>query len=218
MPRRASPCLNSVSSPSTSRGAARIQPTSIVSVQVLCPSCGEVTPFHRPPVTDCPHCHVPLPEPVRAAATRALAIEEAPKPALLMLGQIFSLLGGAVFVVLLIAAPFNAGSYSINGEAVTGPEFLRRVGLTWGVMGVLLASIGVGLLRDAPWSRPLMIIYWLAVGVSMAFTGGTSAGDTFAGVLTSLVAAGIAYWYLYVKPNVRAYYESRDRESAVPSA
>ena len=113
--------------------------------------------------------------------------------ALLMLGQIFSLLGGAIFVVLLIAAPFDAASYSINGEAVTGPEFLRRVGVTWGVIGILLVSIGIGLLRDAPWSRPLMIIYWLAVGVSMAFTGGASAGDMFAGVLTSLVAAGIAY-------------------------
>jgi hypothetical protein len=188
-----------------------------VSVQVLCPSCGEVTPFHRPPVTDCPHCHVPLPEPVRAAATRALAIEGAPKPALLMLGQIFSLLAGAIFVVLLIAAPFNAGSYSINDEPVTGPEFLRRVGLMLGVMGILLASIGVGLLRDKPWSRPLMIIYWLAVGVSVAFTGGTSAGDIFAGVLTPLVAAGIAYWYLYVKPNVRAYYESRERVSSAPA-
>src|SRR5690242_21879753 len=106
-----------------------------MSVQVLCPSCGEVTPFHRPPVTDCPRCHVPLPEPVRASATRALAIEEAPKPALLMVGQIFSLLGGAIFVVLLIAAPFNAGSYSIDGEAVTGPEFLRRVGLPLGGVG-----------------------------------------------------------------------------------
>ena len=188
-----------------------------MSVQVLCPSCGEVTPFHRPPVTDCPHCHLPLPEPVRASATRALAIEEAPKPALLMVGQIFSLLGGAIFAVLLIAAPFNAGSYSIDGEAVTGPEFLRRVGLMMGVIGILLASIGIGLLRDKPWSRPLMIIYWLAVGVSMAFTGGTSAGDMFTGVLTSLVAAGIAYWYLYVKPNVRAYFESRERVSSAPA-
>jgi len=149
--------------------------------------------------------------------TSETATHERRRSLVSVVGQVFSLLGGAIFVVLLIAAPFNAGSYSINGEAVSGPEFLRRVGLTWGVMGILLASIGIGLLRDAPWSRPLMIIYWLAVGVSMAFTGGSSAGDTFAGVLTSLVAAGIAYWYLYVKPNVRAYYESRERVSAAPA-
>ena len=153
---------------------------------------------------------------MRDATTRALAIEEAPKPALLMLGQFFSLVSGALFLLLLVLAPFNAGSYSINDEAVSGPEFLRREGLTFGLIGILLAAIGVGLLRDAPWTRQLMVAYWVAVALSFAFTGGSGPGDTLAGVLMALVSAGIAYWYLYQKPNVRAYYESRERESSIP--
>jgi len=180
-----------------------------MSVQVLCPSCGEVTPFHRPPVTDCPRCHVPLPEQVRAATTRALSAEEAPKPALLLLGQIFSLVAAAIFLVLLVAAPFNAGTYTINDESVSGPEFLRRVGWLFGLYGVLLGAIGVGLLRDAPWARPLMVAYWVVIALSLLLVQPFTA-DSVWGMVTMLVFAGIAWWYLYQKPNVRAYFESRE--------
>jgi len=188
-----------------------------MSVQVLCPSCGEVTPFHRPPVTDCPRCHAPLPEQVRAATTRALAVEEAPKPMLLMLGQVFSLVGAVIVLGLLATAPFDVGSYTINGDAVSGPEFLRRAGWLFGLQGVLLGAIGVGLLRDAPWPRPLMVLYWVLIPVSFVFYDEINA-EVIMSACMMLVAAGIAWWYLYQKSNVRAYFESRELSSTAHDA
>jgi hypothetical protein len=181
-----------------------------MSVQVLCPSCGEVTAFHRPPVVDCPRCHQPLPEQICAATTRALSVDKAPKPALLVLGQIFSLFAAAIFLILLLAAPFNAGWFTIDGQEVSGPEFLKRAGWLFVAIGVLLAVIGIGLLRDAPWSRPLMLVYWILIPLSLFFSDPIEAADIVGVFFFTAFCGGIAWWYLYRKSNVRAYFEARE--------
>jgi hypothetical protein len=70
----------------------------------------------------------------------------------------FSLFAAGIFFLLLISAPFDVGSYSINGEPVSGPEFLRRAGWLFGVVAVVLGAIGIGLLLERPWSRQLMLV------------------------------------------------------------
>ena len=180
-----------------------------MSVQVLCPSCATVVELHRPPVTDCPHCHTSYPETLRGTATQALRHSAAPKPALLQLGQWFSLLSGAVFLLLLLLAPFDLASYSIEGEPVSGLEFLRRGGIAFALIGGTLLAIGVGLLRDRAWARPLMMFYWLASGVSLLSVSGFEVASALAGVLTSAIPAAVAWWYLYAKEDVVAYFEAR---------
>lgn len=180
-----------------------------MSVQVLCPSCGEVTAFHRLPVTDCPKCHRLLPDKLRVATTRALAADQAPKPALLLLGQIFSLFAAGIILLLLISAPFDVGSYSINGQPVSGPEFLRRAGWLFGVVAVVLGAIGIGLLIERPWSRQLMLAYWLLIPLALLLDDDVTAEELFAMSFFTALGAGIAWWYLYRKTNVRAYFEAR---------
>ena len=70
----------------------------------------------------------------------------APKPALLILGQILALVGAALVLLWLIAAPFtDVWAYTINDHPVSGPEFLRRVGWIYATTCTLVAVIGVGL-------------------------------------------------------------------------
>jgi len=181
-----------------------------MSVIVLCPSCGVATPFHRPPITTCPRCHAVLPEAVVAPAQRALAVDQAPRPVLLQLGMIGSLVFGGVAVFILVLAPFNLGTYSINGEAVNGPEFFREAGLLFGSLGILMLAIGLGLWLERAWTRLLMMGYWgvLAVaGVAQLVTGSSTVGDAIGFVVESLIALALAGWYLYQKDNVVAYYQ-----------
>ena len=137
-------------------------------------------------------------------------MDQAPKPALLVLGQIFSLFASAMILVLLLAAPFDAGSFNINGQEVSGPEFLKQAGWLFGAVGVLLATIGIGLLRDAPWSRPLMLVYWLLIPLSLLLSDPIGAVDIAGVSVFTALGAGVAWWYLYRKSNVRAYFESRE--------
>lgn len=183
---------------------------AFMSVIVLCPSCGVATPFHRPPVATCPHCHAVLPEAVVAPAERALAVDQAPKPVLLQVGMIGSLVFGVIVVFILVLAPFNLGSYSINGEAVSGPEFFREAGLLFGTLGILMLVIGLGLWLERAWTRMLMMGYWgvLAVaGVAQLVTGSSTVGDAIGFIVESLIALALAGWYLYGKDNVVAYYQ-----------
>ena len=187
-----------------------------MSIQVLCPSCTRVTELYRPPVTACPVCHQEYPEELKVATDRALRTASAPKPALLVLGQAFSLIGGLVFLVVLVSAPFDAGTYHIGDEPVSGPEFMKRAGWIFGVVGALWIAIGLLLIRDVPAARPLMLSYWLLsplVLVATAESGGSE--EVLSLLLVSAVAAGISWWYLYRKPNVAAYFESR-REGTAP--
>lgn len=180
-----------------------------MSVQILCPSCGRVAELQRAPVRVCPHCEVPFTPALQEASGDALLRESSPKPFLLTLGQVFSLFAGTLFVLLTLMAPFDVGTFRINGEQMSGPEFLRNGGWLMTVLGGLLVVIGVGLWRERTWARPLMIIYWLSMSL-MAFVGHEQGSeDIVTGVVTSVGLASIAAWYLYRKANVRAYYAAR---------
>ena len=184
-----------------------------MSVQALCPTCGSVAELHRVPVGECAHCHTRYPEPLRQSAERALARARAPKPVLIALGQWCSLCAGLLFLFFLLLAPFGVGTYTIGEELVSGPEFLRRAGWLFGAIGCLLLAIGVALWKEWPWARPLMVAYWGAVGL-VSFAGpGAAASDVLGGLLFAVLGGTAAAWYLYRKPNVRAYFEGRNEQA-----
>src|SRR3954471_11574400 len=116
-----------------------------MSLQVLCPTCGQITEFHRPPARECAQCGATLPATVQATADLALKREHSPKPALLVVGQILSGFAGTLFVLLTLTAPFDWGTYHVNGEAMSGPDFLRNGGWLMGVLGGMLVAIAIGL-------------------------------------------------------------------------
>jgi len=184
-----------------------------MSIHVLCPRCGNVTEWHRPPVSECGACHTAYPAALRPNAEASLRRELAPKPALLLIGQIISAFIGAVFLILLVLAPFDVGSYSINDEPVTGPEFFRRAGFSFGLIGILLVSIAVGLWREREWVRPLMLLYWVVLPLSVLAGTGWQVDDLIVSLVAMAVGVGCAAWYLYARQNVRAYFEARPSRS-----
>src|SRR5687768_16262081 len=102
-----------------------------MSVIVLCPNCQFAATFHRTPITLCARCQQPYPDAVRAPAERALGASAAPKPALLVLGQVLSACAAVGFLSVLILAPFDLGTFTIEDQQVSGPEFLRRAGIAF---------------------------------------------------------------------------------------
>ena len=187
-----------------------------MTLHVLCPSCGEVTAFSAPPVDECAHCHAAFPDRLRATGERAVIRETAQKPVLLVLGQWAATLGAAIVLLLLVLAPFDVGRYTIHDEPVSGPEFLHRAGLLFTTLGALLVAIAVGLWREREWSRPLMVVTWLVLGVGTLVSDLEPREDTaglVGGTVTMLIAAALATWYLYRKKNVVAYYRLIERRS-----
>lgn len=185
-----------------------------MSVKVVCPHCGEGSTFHRAPVAACTRCQEPYPETVRAPAERSLAIAAAAKPLLLLIGQVISGVMGVTFLALLLFAPFDIGEFTYNDQAVSGPEFLRLAGPLFVIVGVLFAAIGWGLWRNKPWARPLIMLHWLAlIALVVAVSWSMPEGRTQAlNTLPTLVPLAVfAWWYLYRKKNVVAYFAAQER-------
>lgn len=190
-------------------------------VIVLCPSCHEVATHHLEPVTECSRCHRAYPAEVRASAEDALRRAEVPKPPLLLLGQFGASVAGVAFLGLLLLAPFDVGTFNIAGEQMRGPEFLVRAGWVFLLIGGWLAAIGLGLWRERAWARPLMMAYWpmsAVLAYAPAWSGGRATDLTGLLVFTA-IAAALAWWYLYRKANVVAYFHALGRRRApTPSA
>ena len=180
-----------------------------MSVQILCPTCNEVVEWHLPPIAACGRCGTPYPPAIRESSEAALKRSIAPKPGLLVVGQWISTLGGVLWTFVLLLAPFNAGQFSINGETVSGPEFLRRAGLGMGLNTVLVLAIAIGLWRNRAWSRPLMILYWLSWPLLAVSLGGGDTSTLLPALLVSALFASLAAWYLYGWSAPRAYFDAR---------
>jgi hypothetical protein len=129
------------------------------------------------------------------------------RPALLTVGMVLSGLMGGLAALFLVLAPFDIGTYTIDGQSVTGPEFLRREGLLMFAMAALLIGISVTLARDEPFARELMILFWILIGVLgtlIPILKGASELDA-----SWMVALPIAVWYLYFSNGVVAYFSGR---------
>ena len=180
-----------------------------MSVKVVCPHCGEGSTFHRAPVSLCARCQQPYPDTVRASAERSLTLTAVRKPLLIRVGQFMSGLMGVTFLAVLAFAPFDIGEFTYNGERVSGPEFLRLAGPLFLVVGALFAAIGWGLWRNKPWARPLIMFFWMALIVliiAVAWGMPDGRGEALGTLPSLLPMAGIAWWYLYRKENVVAYF------------
>jgi hypothetical protein len=131
-----------------------------------------------------------------------------PTPVGLYIGLALSVLSLGTCSLILLSALLGVGHLRIGAEQVSSVEFLRRAGSLVVIQLALLTPIVVGITRRKPWSRSFMMFYWLGIG---AWSIGQTIGRTAPGCscnISWLVALPIAYWYLYKKPNVEAYYKS----------
>jgi hypothetical protein len=121
---------------------------------------------------------------------------------------------GVLFPALTLLAsglaPFNLGSYTINGQHVTGPEFIAQGGLLafWAV-SITVAVLAYGIHRGRKWTRPgLMGVLVAVVAAVTIYTALRPSPENLASCGTTAVAALCAWWYLYRKASVRQYYSS----------
>lgn len=184
-----------------------------MTVNIDCPHCGKLQLHRDLPLDACPTCGAPYPTKLRTTHAAALLLQQAPRPGVLTLGMYVSLILVGLAVVGAIAASLDFGTYTVNGQPVSGPEFLRWAGLstalsTAALFGLLL-WVGMGLRWNKPWTRRVMVGFWAAAYVSEivgAFSDPEPWSALFVGVLGWTVLAGPAVLYLYWNKRVRAYY------------
>lgn len=188
-----------------------------MSVVLLCPSCQRATPLFRAPVpTECSYCNAPFPPSARDVASAALSTEATPRPLLVTLGAGFCCLWAGTALLILLIAVLGSGPYRVNGVEVSKAQFLTSPELLW----VPIAAIYCGLVAyfvfaERPSARPAMLVPWIAGVVAYAFIG-EDAASRLIGILWSVIAGAIAWWYLYGKPNVVAYFERLEATERVP--
>lgn len=185
---------------------------------LVCPGCGSATTYHHPPVTTCPNCQAALPEALRQAAEASLLRQKAPRPILLTIGLYTAPAAGMMLVLAFILAALNASfvRYTINGEAVSGHEFMRTAGAAFGATGIASLAIAFGIWKERWWSRYVIMAFWavvvaMNVGFGWAQSGFGGVASAVAGSALVVVLVG---WYLFGKENVVEYYQALEREQA----
>jgi hypothetical protein len=146
--------------------------------------------------------------------------QKTPRPLLLTLGIYTAPAFGAFTLLLLVLAPFNAGTYTINGEEVTGAEFLRSAGPLFAVLGIAALAIAYAIWQERAWSRWAIVAFWvaqLAGAVGLGWADGGIGGAAGA-VASLLLVVTLVAWYLFGKENVVAYYQSLGKEDSAREA
>ena len=184
-----------------------------MSVHFVCPACGASTRVSAPVPEECYHCRVRLPATLWASLSAEAEREAIPMPGPLQLGRLGSSIAGGMFLILLLLAPWDAGSYTINNESVSGPEFLRRAGVAWGAIALDLVATAYALWTEQWWSRWTMMAYWVLSAAAMWSLSATpleGLGSAFSVLLFFGAPAG---FYLFGKENVVRYYQMLERQA-----
>jgi len=126
---------------------------------------------------------------------------------------------GAVLLLAVLLAAVNASfvSYTVNGEAVSGHEFLLSAGVAFAALGALSLAIAFGIWRERVWTRYLILVFWavvVAANIGLGWAQSRISGvlSAVAGIATVLLLVG---WYLFGKENVVEYYRALERGPVV---
>lgn len=127
------------------------------------------------------------------------------KPFCIKIGMVVSFVAGA-FCLLMTFLIFGAGpsaTFSVNGQQVTR-EYFTSVALPPIILtGSIFLAIWYGFWRERPWSRHLVMVFWL---LPMVLILAVSPDGLAIGEL--MINAAIAGWYFYFKRNVVDYYQA----------
>ncbi len=187
-----------------------------MSVSLICPYCGTAATLHRAPVSVCPQCQAAWPEPLRLSAEAALTREKVSRPLLLTIGMYVAPASSGLFLLLVLLAPFNAATYTISGESVTGMEFLRSGGLISGVGSVASLAAAYAIWQERSWSRWAILIFWaaqLAAGIAFGLED-SGVGGAASAVASLLLPVVVSWWYLFEKDNVVEYFGALEKSEA----
>ena len=155
---------------------------------------------------------------LRQPAEASLLRQNAPRPTLLTVGLYVAPGFGTVCLLGVLAAATNARfvRFSIDGDTVTGHEFLATTGAGMTVMGVLALAIAYGIWQERSWTRWLILGFWTAVVAMNVGLGWANSGPS--GAVSAVVAVALFVllvgWYLFGKENVVEYYRALGREES----
>lgn len=136
-------------------------------------------------------------------------------PILMQAGMwLATFMGGLIWLSLLGAAT-GCGHFAINGDQVSGSEFLTTFGLAWAILGSLLLGAAYGIWTERSWSRHVVIAFWCYQLLLMEML---AAGPRrVAAMLSVLPFLGGAAVYFYAADEVAAYFrvlKGRERRRA----
>lgn len=138
-----------------------------------------------------------------------------PTPALVRLGSRFSTVIGVFTVLGSIGVAYGCGNVEREDEAKLGSLAIPFLATTSVVVGILLIFIGVGLRKERPWARPLIIGFWIFLGLVAFVRGLIEVRESLVGWfgLGWLGFLAVACFYFYRKRNVVEYYGSLSRRA-----
>jgi uncharacterized membrane protein YtjA (UPF0391 family) len=191
-----------------------------MSVSLICPTCGSPATIHKPPVSVCPNCQAAWPDALRLSAEATLERAKVGRPLLLTIGMYVAPAWGGMFLLLVILAPFNAATYRIEDDLVSGWEFLQRAGLYYVAVGGSAVAAAYAIWRERSWSRWAIGFFWLAqLGGAIGFGWANSGmAGAVAGIASLLIVLLLVGWYLFDKDNVVEYYKSLEKLEASEAA
>jgi len=183
-----------------------------MAVTLDCPTCGKPRTYLAVPESGCPHCEAPYPPELLRHGEAHLARQAAPRPVPLTFGMYASTALGVLFLLGMVCAGLDVGTFAIDNELVSGPEFLRRAGFPFVLIGILSLSIGYAMWRERWWSRQLVLVFWVVangLGVIFALQAGIPIGSVVPRAAMGLaVILGPTAAYFFLKDNVVAYYNA----------
>jgi UDP-N-acetylmuramyl pentapeptide phosphotransferase/UDP-N-acetylglucosamine-1-phosphate transferase len=138
-------------------------------------------------------------------------------PLLLTIGMALSafcaITYGLALLVFALVIPFSH-TFTINDAPATRSEFLKFAAPILGgsaVVGVIAGLAAYALWHERPRSRELMMAMWglvVVIGIGVLVWGETPSAEAIAGLVEVVIIAAVAYWYLYHKRSVVAYYRT----------
>ena len=109
---------------------------------VICPRCHHSMTFYRLPIRRCSACREEFPAELRASAEANLRSQGTPRPLLLTVGMYCSPGIGALMVLFVLGAATGSGTFTVNGEAVSGADVWSSGGLPFLVLGAVWSAKG----------------------------------------------------------------------------
>ena len=140
----------------------------------------------------------------------------APRPALLTLIMLVATFLALGFLLGAVTLARGNHGYMINYQHVSSEQFLARARalvILLSIAAIYMTAIAIALHKQRLSSRVLLLVYFpiacFAGGAMFLQVARTPRFADFLGLIFFvLLGTPIAYWYLYIRPDVVAYYQA----------
>jgi hypothetical protein len=130
-------------------------------------------------------------------------------PLLLRCGMYFSFAYFAASIVATLLMAFRFETWPMAGRSYSADAALKLAGPMLVVTGTLMGTIGVGFYKRKPWSRILVLVFWIwvpAYVIFVALQGLISWKPAVRPIVQSAILLPVSWWYLYRKADVIEYF------------